>query len=169
MKSLKQIKWGREGWKPKTLKNQMVLHREGGGGATLGCPPTVSEVAAAAGLKLELCRPESIDPAGSLAPTLLMVLDNSSTTRGHKISEEGQHIVACPWHVGLRRREDEQIVLSAGIDRFGRVFFKLKLRQWELIDSAGISIVVFLVVVDNWSIKRQDRQAANRLPHARIP
>ena len=55
----------------------------------------MSEIVAAADLKLELCRPESIDSTSILAPTLLIVLDNVSTTQGHKRSEEGRHIVTC--------------------------------------------------------------------------
>ena len=78
-----------------------------------------------------------------LSPRVVTV-NNLSTTQGHKRLVEGQHIVACPWHVGSRRREDEHIVPSAGIDGFHRVFFKSKLRQRESINSAGTLVVVFL-------------------------
>ena len=53
-----------------------------------------------------------------LSPRVVNVVGHPPTTRGHERTEEGRHIVACPWHVGSRRREDEHIVLSAGIDGF---------------------------------------------------
>ena len=109
----------------------------------------VSDVVAAAGLKLELCRSESIYSASSFSPHIVIVLDNLSTTWGHERPKKDD--ILSHAH-GMR---------AHGVASMNRLFFWTELIYFHRAHSKlelaerNLQMFVFLeMVVDNWSTKK---------------